>query len=275
MNILTIDIEEWYLYELYLKGGKDYYLPIIKSYLDQILDLLDETSTKATFFCLGIIARTDPGIIKQIIARGHEIGCHSDKHIVLNKMTPAVFKEDTLRAIDSLQQIVGKKIEMYRAPAFSISEKTIWALELLIEQGVKFDSSIFPAKHSAGGFAACNLSKPGIIVTKSGIIKEFPINYIEFVKRIMFSGGGYFRLLPYPIIKKFTLDSDYNMAYFHIRDFDSKQKKVRSLKYFQSYYGIHKSFEKFQQYIREFEFISMGQAAEKIEWFEVNDAQLS
>src|SRR6187455_850124 len=103
MNILTFDIEEWYTYELYPKGGKDYYLPIINQYLDDVLDLLDEIDTSATFFCLGVIARNYPEIIKKIDSRGHEIGCHSDKHILVTKMTAAEFKADTHAAVQDIE----------------------------------------------------------------------------------------------------------------------------------------------------------------------------
>ena len=275
MNILTIDIEEWYIYEQYPKGGKDYYLPIINGYLNNILDYLDENSTKATFFCLGIIARNEPTVIKSIAERGHEIGCHSDRHLLINRMTAKQFEEDTRAAIENLQQLTGEKIIMYRAPVFSISESTKWALEILIEQGISFDSSIFPAKHSFGGFSGYNEKGPALIDTKSGSIKEFPISYTEIGgMRLMFSGGGYFRLLPYNILSRLMKKSEYNMAYFHIRDLDSKQKRVRSLRYFQSYYGINGAYDKFLKLIKEFKFVSLGEAADRIDWDKVNRIRL-
>lgn len=271
MNILTFDVEEWYIYDQYPKGSRSYYGPIIEKYLNDILEILDKIETKATFFCLGIIARNDPEIIKAINERGHEIGCHSDTHILLNKHTPASFKDDTYKAIDSIQQLTGKKVKSYRAPAFSIGEKTIWALEALIEAGIEYDCSIFPGKRSFGGFSTFSSNGPVIINTPNGTIKELPVSYANFAgMRLMFSGGGYFRLFPYSIIKKFAAKSDYNMAYFHVRDFDSQQKKVYSLRYFQSYYGIKNAYSKFQKLVNDFNFISVEEAGERIDWDSAN-----
>lgn len=270
MNILTFDIEEWYTYELYPKGGRNYYLPIIYEYLIQILDLLDEINTKATFFCLGKVAISYPNIINRIIERGHEIGCHSNNHQLITQMTPLSFKEDTHQAIDSLEQVVGKKIEFYRAPAFSITKDTQWALEVLFDEGIKCDSSILPFKGRYGGFPSLKITEPSLIEFDGNLLKELPIScYNIFSKEILFSGGGYFRLFPYWMIKKMINHSEYNITYFHIRDFDKKQKRVLSKNYFFSYYGINSAFTNFKKLIKEFEFISIGSAIKQINWQEV------
>jgi polysaccharide deacetylase family protein (PEP-CTERM system associated) len=275
MNILTIDLEEWYIYEQYPKGGREYYLPVINKYLNNILDYLDENNTKATFFCLGVIARNEPSVIKSIAERGHEIGCHSDRHLLVNRMTPNQFKEDTKVAVESLQQLTGEMVRMYRAPAFSVSEKTKWALEILIEQGIYYDSSFFPAKNGHSGFSKYDVPGPALIETNSGTIKEFPVGYVKIGgMQLVFSGGGYFRLFPYNIIRRLMKKSEYNMAYFHIRDLDSKQKKVCSLRYFQSYYGINGAYDKFLKIINEFNFVSLGEAADKIDWANINRFRL-
>lgn len=267
MNILTFDIEEWYTYELYPKGGRGYYLPIIENYLEKILDLLDVTHTKATFMCLGLIALTDPNVITKIIKRGHEIGCHSDQHLLISKMTPSTFREDTHKAIGSLEELTGQKIIYYRAPAFSITESNKWALEILIEEGITCDSSIFPATRRLGGFPSFKEALPSIIEINGQIIKEFPINYASvFGQKLMFSGGGYFRLFPYWLVKKLMNQSNLNIAYFHIRDFDSQQKHVYSRNYFASYYGINSAFDNFNKFVKDFEFISLGAAIEQINW---------
>ena len=271
MNILTFDIEEWYTYELYPKGGKAYYLPIINKYLDNILDLLDEINTTATFFCLGIIARNYPEIIKKIDERGHEIGCHSDKHTLLTNMTPAAFKEDTQLAINSIGNVTGKKVTCYRAPAFSITERNKWAFDILIEEGITTDCSIFPSSHSFGGFPSFTAGTPVLVGINGKTIQEFPISYVTSMgKKWMFSGGGYFRFFPYSLTKKMMSQSGYNMAYFHIRDFDSKQKQVYSLRYFHSYYGIKNAYTKLEQYLKGFQFISLGEAISKMDWNNVN-----
>lgn len=275
MNIITFDIEEWYTYELYPKGGKNYYLPIINGYLDRILDLLDTIDTKATFFCLGMIARTYPEVIRKIHQRGHEIGCHSDKHQLVTAMTPASFKADTHAAVQDLQQLVGEKVQYYRAPAFSITEKNKWAFDVLIEEGITTDCSIFPSTRSFGGFPSFENGKPAIVTINGQSIREFPISYVtKLGKRWMFSGGGYFRFFPYALTAKMMQESDYNMAYFHIRDIDSEQKHVYSLRYFQSYYGIQGAYAKLEKYLRSFPFISLGEAIAQTDWKKVNRVTL-
>lgn len=103
MNILTFDIEEWYMYKLFSKGPENYYHPIIEDYLDRLLDFLEATNNHATFFCLGVMAREFPEILKKIHNLGYEIGCHSDKHTLITKMNPETFAFDTSLAINSIE----------------------------------------------------------------------------------------------------------------------------------------------------------------------------
>lgn len=275
MNILSIDLEEWYTYQLYPKGGPVYYLPILQKYLDRILDGMDAQQLTGTFFCLGVIAREFPTVIKQIADRGHEIACHSDKHHWITKMTRDSFSQDTRIAIDSLEQVCGKKVLSYRAPAFSITPKNTWAFEVLHECGIEFDSSVFPASRSFGGFPLQNAHAPMIIEHNGIRLKELPIPLCTVAgKQIAYSGGGYFRLLPYSFIQKQMQASNYNMTYFHLRDFDSEQKQVISLRYFQSYFGVKWALPKFERMMKEFKFISVENAAAQINWNQVKTVQL-
>ena len=147
MNLLTFDIEEWYLHRE-LEKHKEY-----DHYLDTILNKLDERHLQATFFCVGEMGRLFPNVIRKIQARGHEIGCHSNIHTWLNKMTEAECREDTHCAVDSLEQCLGEKVRSYRAPAFSIDESNKWAFDVLVENGIERDASIFPTERSFGGFS--------------------------------------------------------------------------------------------------------------------------
>ena len=172
MNLLTFDIEEWYLN--HQKGG-----PIEKNaefdrYLDAILNKLDERQTKATFFCVGEMGRLFPKVIRKIQVQGHEIGCHSNIHTWLNKMTETECREDTRQAVDSLEQCIGEKVKSYRAPAFSIGEKNKWAFEILAENGIERDASIFPAARDFGGFPNFGQKTPCIVEYNGIKLKEFP-----------------------------------------------------------------------------------------------------
>ncbi len=261
MNILTIDLEEWYTYILFKKGVASKYEPILENYLDDILNLLDSRKIKATFFCLGIIARSHPHIIRKIYEQGHDIGCHSDKHHFLTKLTPTQLKEDTYTALDSLEQCIGKKIVMYRAPAFTITQSNKWALEILIDAGIEVDCSIFSANRSYGGFSSLDIKIPTKLNTQSGVILEFPMNFTLFLgQKIIYTGGGYFRIFPYYLLKYLFNDSEYNMTYFHLRDFDVYQKPVYNERFILNYLGIKGAFNKFHKLIDEFNFVSLSQA---------------
>jgi peptidoglycan-N-acetylglucosamine deacetylase len=276
MNIITFDLEEWYTYRLYPKGGESYYLPVINNYLDRVLNLLDEINTKATFFCLGIIAETHPQVIKKIYTRGHEIGCHSNKHQLVTSMSARQFKEDTHAAIQSLQSLTGEKVYCYRAPAFSITEKNTWAFEVLVEEGITTDCSVFPSARSFGGFPSFEEGQPVVLHCNGATLKEFPISFVQWLgKRWIFSGGGYFRLFPYMFTKKLMEMSPYNMAYFHIRDFDAKQKHVLSARYFYSYYGINGAYAKLENFLRAYPFISLGEAVAQVNWDKAQKVQLN
>ena len=130
MNILTYDIEEWYDEKVFRGNHKEKYAEY-DEYLDKILAKLDETHTKGTFFCVGGMAREFPDVIKRIASNGHEIGCHSDRHTLLNKMSREELEEDTHKAIDSLRQCTGQDVISYRAPVFSVGKSNPWAFEIL------------------------------------------------------------------------------------------------------------------------------------------------
>lgn len=267
MNIVTIDLEEWHTYKVFKKGKPDYYEPILERILEDTLELLEEKSIKATFFCLGILARKHKNIINKIANAGHEIGCHSDKHFFVNSMTINEFKEDTHKAISSLEDVVGKKIISYRAPAFSIDKNTPWAIELLSQNGIEIDCSVFPASRSYGGIKDLVINSPFTIKYQDYKLKEFPINYSKFFnKKIVYSGGGYFRLMPYNLLVNLTKKSDYNMFYFHLRDFDKNQVKVINSRFLLNYYGIKDAFNKFKGITNEFNFISLTDAVKKVDW---------
>lgn len=271
MNILTFDIEEWFHCDFISKDNNwsNYEVRIHKS-TDFILNTLSKYNRKATFFILGWIAEKYPEIVKKIYAEGHEIGCHSMKHELVHRMTPQQFREDTNSALNKIEQIIGEKVIMYRAPAFSITKETPWAFEILNELGITHDASIFPSKHDYGGFPDFGNSAPSIIETNGTLIKEFPMSIHKILnKSIVFSGGGFFRLFPYNMIKKWTIDSDYVMTYFHPRDFDNDQPMLQHLplmRKFKSYYGIKNSGAKFDKFISDFKTTTILNVSKDFDW---------
>lgn len=284
MNILTFDIEEWYDEKAHFGAREEKYQEF-DGYLRQILELLDERSIKGTFFCVGKMATDFPQVVKLIAEKGHEIGCHSNVHMWLTKMSRDEVTEDTREAIDSLEQCVGSKVKSYRAPAFSIGEQNKWAFEVLGEFGIKRDASVFPAARDFGGFSNFGHKSPVLVYTSNCILKEFPICTTKILgKELAYSGGGYFRFFPLSFVKKEMEKSDYSMAYFHIGDLVPETKGVMSKEEFEDYFkepgtlksrymryiksnlGKKGAFSKLKSLIRETDFVNLEQADSQIDW---------
>ena len=284
MNILTFDIEEWYLEKMYFGNHAEKYKEFDR-YLGEILDTLDERNLKGTFFCVGGMGREFADVVKRIAERGHEVGCHSDVHSWLNKMTPEECLADTHKAIDSLEQVIGKKVKSYRAPAFSIGASNKWAFEVLTECGIERDASIFPAIRDFGGFAEFGKKIPTIVKYKDITIKEFPICTTRLLgSEVAYSGGGYFRFFPLWFVKREMAKSEYSMTYFHIEDLLAETEKImtkekyeeyfkepgtvkaRYIRYIKSNLGKKTAFKKLKRLITETDFLNLEQASQRMDW---------
>ena len=274
MKILTFDIEEWFHILDNYSTKKELqwikYEERIYRNMDKIFGLLHDNKLKATFFVVGWIAEKYPSIIKKIDNLGHEIGSHTHYHQLMYNQSKAQIEKDLKKSISTLENITGKKVKYFRAPGFSITEKNKWVFDILISNGITHDSSIFPANRAHGGFARFEETRP-IIIEHNGLrIKEFPINtYNFFGKSFIFSGGGYFRIMPYYFIKKFSHKSDYVMTYFHPRDFDPAQPVIPELnlyRKFKSYVGLKSSLSKLYKWTSDFDFIDLKSADNLICW---------
>lgn len=284
MNILTFDIEEWYLKKE--KGVfQDSEYQTFDDYLSRILDLLDEKQLKATFFCVGGLAREFPYVVKKIADKGHEIGCHSNEHAWLSKLSPEELKLDTESALKSLEDVVSKKVKSFRAPAFSIGKKNKWAFEVLAECGIERDASIYPAVRDFGGFAGFPAEKPCIVKVGDVTLKEFPVSLTTLGGRqIAYSGGGYFRFFPLGFINKNMKSSDYVMTYIHINDLEHHPYKMMTKEAYESYFkqtgtfknrfvrmikgsiGSGGAFDKMCYIVRLFDYVNLEDADKTIDW---------
>ncbi|GAB3330902.1 DUF3473 domain-containing protein [Larkinella ripae] len=274
MNILTFDIEEWFhlLDNPSTKTEEDWgkYESRIHHNMDRIFQLLDETNSRATFFCLGWVARKYPDVIRRIDAAGYEIATHSDLHQLVYEQSPAEFRADLDRSIKSLQDVTGKKVRSYRAPGFSVKEQNRWVFPYLVELGIEVDCSMFPARRAHGGDSSFGIAEPCYIEVNGALLKEFPINTVDFLgKDLIFSGGGYFRLFPYQMLRYFMRHSPYVMTYFHPRDFDPQQPMVPGLsrmRQFKSYYGLGGCWDKLKQLLLDYEFVDLVEADRRVNW---------
>lgn len=274
MNILTFDVEEWFhiLDNDSTKTANQWgkYENRIHQNMERIFCLLEKYNQKATFFCLGWIAETYPEVIKEIVARGYELGSHTRMHQLIYEQTPKEFKNDLEQSVKTLEDLSGQKVKYFRAPGFSIREDNKWAFDVLVAQGIEVDSSIFPAPRTHGGFPSYTQPVPSKIKYNGIELKELPINYTKvFGKAVIFSGGGYFRLLPYNLIKKWADKSDYVISYLHPRDFDAGQPIIKELplfRKFKSYVGLKKAAKKLEHLLIDFEFIDIDKAVKQIDW---------
>ena len=207
-NILTIDVEDWYM-DTDISTWDSYEDRVVQS-TEKILEILDETNTKATFFVVGYVAEHHPELIEEIKDRRHEIATHGYSHTSIKKQTPSEFEKDLLKSIGIIEKITKNKISGHRACEFSIVEKTSWAIDILKKNGLKYDSSIFPVKTHLYGVPDAPLYPYHI--SSSNITRdnpevdffEFPLSVYRFPimhKTIPVAGGFYLRLFPYWFIK--------------------------------------------------------------------------
>lgn len=283
MNILTFDIEEWIIEQQL--GGRVEKNAEFDRYLERILSNLEKSNIKATFFCVGEMGRQYPYVIRKIYDCGHEIGCHSNYHTWLNKMSKAECREDTRLAVDNLEQCIGEKVKSYRAPAFSIGQNNKWAFEILAENGIERDASVFPTERDFGGFPNFGQKLPCVIEYNGIKMKEFPICMATFLgKEVAYSGGGYFRFFPKWLVSNEMRKTDYSIMYFHIEDFlterrgiMSKQEyedyfketgtlKERVIRYLKSNFGKKNAFPKLLKLMDKSNFINLVEADNTINW---------
>ncbi len=282
MKILTFDIEEWFhiLDNASTKSEKQWsnYESRIHKNMETIYSVLEKTNSSASFFVVGWIAEKYPEVVRGIAERGYEIGSHTHLHQLVFEQNREEFKEDVGRSIKTLEGVTGKKVTIFRAPGFSITEKNKWAFEVLHELGIKIDSSVFPTGRAHGGMASYGVAAPSILKYNGLQLKEFPINTHSLLgKDLIFSGGGYFRLTPYSVLKKWTAEADYIMSYIHPRDLDPNQPMIKELslpRKFKSYVGLKSAQKKLEKWLTDFEFGDINAAEQIIEWNTVKNVQL-
>lgn len=282
MNILTFDVEEWFhLLDFDATRGEDswgQYEVRIHENVDRILNILDETNTKATFFIIGWVAKTYPDVVRRIAER-YEVGSHTMTHQLVWQQSPEAFRKDVEASVKMLEDITGQKVTKFRAPGYSIRESEKYAFETLHELGIKTDCSVFPARHAHGGMPSYAKPLPSIVEYNGIEIEEFPVTFKDLAgKHIVYTGGGYFRLFPYPLIKQWSKElNDYLMAYIHPRDLDGGQPMLEGLplaRKFKSYVGTKGAEKKLRRYLTDFNFTDIETARQQIDWTAVPRVKL-
>ena len=263
VNALTIDFEDWFcagnLSQIIKYQDWNKCQLRINENTYRILELLDKYKTKGTFFVLGWLAERVPNLVQEIDSLGHEIACHGYSHTSLLKMSKSEFDIDLKKALKVKKEIIGKEILGYRSPSFSLTRKTTWAFEILLENGIKYDSSVFPLSiHPDYGFPEA----PSSIYHINESFVEVPLNIKDiFGFKFTFGGGGYFRLYPYFLSRYLMKDKNRQgkpfVFYLHPWEIDDEQPvlNVQYFKKFRHYYNIKSTLKKFEKVLNEFEFL--------------------
>jgi len=200
----------------------------------RLLDLFDEFNLKSTFFVLGWVARRSPALIREIHERGHEVASHGMSHLLVYNQTPQEFAAETFESKALLEDIIGASVLGYRASTYSITKRSLWALDILKEAGFLYDSSIFPIRHDLYGIPDAPQEPSRIRTPKGASIVEFPMSTAPmFGTRLPVSGGGYFRLLPYWLTRAGLRKLNHSLGrpfifYLHPWEVDPGQPRVRT-----------------------------------------------
>lgn len=241
INAITIDVEDYFqvtAFERNIKPAEWETFPLrVEANTMRILDMLDEFALRGTFFILGWVAERIPSLVKAIHQRGHEIACHGYGHQLIYRLSPQEFRTDVSKAKMIIEDICGERVCGYRAPSYSITKKSLWALDILVEEGFTYDSSIFPITHDIYGIPGGNRF-PHEISTHSGTIQEFPISTISLKMggwhtQLPIAGGGYLRLIPAELVG-WAIQSINNkekqpvIVYFHPWEIDPDQPRIRT-----------------------------------------------
>jgi polysaccharide deacetylase family protein (PEP-CTERM system associated) len=199
-NAMTVDVEDYFhvsgFADQISRSDWDDMPSRVVANTQRLLTLMERHQTRGTFFVLGWVAEKFPQLVRDIHRAGHEIGCHSYWHQLVYDLSPDEFRHDLIKARDVLQNLTGESVTHYRAPSFSITSRSLWALQVLAEEGFTCDSSIYSVFHDRYGIPAAD-PVPHRITTAAGALDEFPGGVITIGNlRLAVSGGGYFRLYP-------------------------------------------------------------------------------
>ncbi len=274
LHCLTFDIEEHFQVSAFSSPMRRRHWEQFESRVaqntDKILTLLAARGLHATFFVLGWVAERCPSVIRRIVLEGHELASHGYAHELVTSQTPVVFREDIRRAKRILEDISGQAVLGYRAPSFSITKDSLWALPILVQEGYQYDTSIFPIVHDTYGIpgAAAVLHQ---IQTEAGPIWELPPSTVEVAgMRVPIAGGGYFRFCPYALFR-FLLGRAAQsgaplVTYFHPWELDPEQPRMKGplSSRIRHYTNLAKTEERLVKLVADFPFASIREAVRPI-----------
>lgn len=281
LNALSIDVEDYFhvsgFESAISRDTWDQWPARVVENTRRILAILREHAVRATFYVLGWVADRFPILVDEIHKDGHEIGSHSYWHRLVYAQSPEDFRDDLRRSIDALGARTGEPITAYRAPSFSVTKKSLWALQILADEGIRIDSSVFPARHDRYGIPGAETRIHRVpYVTKE--LWEFPPSVLSLgVGRLPVSGGGYFRLYPWQMtragLRQINRSGRPFVFYTHPWEFDPEQPRVpvkSRLSGARHYVNLHRTEARFHALLRTFRF---GMVSDVVQQYAQREAQ--
>lgn len=267
-SVLTIDVEDWFhpLEPDPSRWGA--YPRRAAAATERLLEVMAEEKARATFFVLGDVALHAPGLVERILADGHEVGTHGMTHQLVYGQTPAEFAVDLEQSLRVIGSVAGGEVTAYRAPCFSITDRSLWALDVLRDHGIVHDSSIFPARNHRYGIPGA----PRLPFQVRPGLWEWPISAFPTpLGNVPFAGGAYFRLLPAPAVRAayraLRRRGEPVLFYLHPWEVDPGQPRVRTSSpflTFRHYHGLEETMDRFRHLLREAAWIPLGEGLEAL-----------
>jgi polysaccharide deacetylase family protein (PEP-CTERM system associated) len=265
-NALTVDVEDYFHVSAFSEciDQKDWdsYPLRVENNTRRLLDLFDQHSVKATFFVLGWVAERTPGLVREIAARGHEVACHGYSHQLVYNQSPGIFREETIRSKTLLEDIIQAPVIGYRAASYSITGRSLWALDIIADAGFEYDSSIFPVRHDRYGIPDASVYPHRMKTPNGSWLVEFPLSTARiFGFRLPVAGGGYFRLYPYRLTRAGLerINSGENkpfIFYLHPWEIDHEQPRIKAswLSRFRHYNNLGRCESRLRKLMTDFSF---------------------
>jgi len=237
--------------------------------IERLLQLFEDTGTRATFFCLGWMAERMPHLVRACRRAGHEIGSHGYAHVLACEVGPKVFRQDVVRSKKILEDITGEEVTGFRSAGFGVRNESRWVFDIVASAGFKYDASVFPAHHGHGGLSGAE-PRPHVMKTKYGSLIEVPVSTIRVLNyRFCLFGGGYLRLSPLWAIRwgvrRLRSEEQPLILYVHPREIDPDHPRLPlgSWRKFKCYVNLRSTMKKLKWLCENSKFTTMGAIAER------------